>query len=94
MNRRDDWSEICLHTVFSDRAEYLGLFPKEENTVCKQRSSKGASVFMESPGSESLFRRIVDRRNTNPRETESSGNVHCGHDMLVTSVRVGADGQG
>jgi hypothetical protein len=50
MNRRDDWAEICLHTVFSDRAGYQGVFAREENTVCKQRPSKGASVFMDSPG--------------------------------------------
>jgi|GEM_PF-2089205 len=50
MNRRDDWVEICLHTIFSDRAEYQGVFPREENIVCKQRSSKGASVFMDSTG--------------------------------------------
>ena len=59
MNRRDDWAEICLHTGFPDRAEYPCVFPREENPVCapkevplgyKQRSSKGASAFMNSPG--------------------------------------------
>ncbi len=50
MNRRDDWAEICLHTGFSDRAEYQCVFPSEENRVCKQRSAKGASAFMNGPG--------------------------------------------
>jgi len=66
MNHRDDctpgvlprvvWrqpsgrAEICLHKELSDRAEYPGVFPREENSLCRQRSSKGASVFVNSPG--------------------------------------------
>ena len=50
MNRRDDCAEHCPHTGFSDRAEYQCVFPREENSVCGQGSSKGASAFMNSPG--------------------------------------------
>jgi len=50
MNRRDDWAEHCPHTGFSDRAEYQRVFPREENAVCGQGSSKGVSAFMNSPG--------------------------------------------
>jgi hypothetical protein len=47
MNHRDNGAEIFLHTGYSERAEYPCVFPKEENSVCKQRSS---SVFVNSRG--------------------------------------------
>ncbi len=50
MNRRDNCAEICLHKDLSDRAEYQCVFPTEEKVLCGQGSSKGASVFMNSPG--------------------------------------------
>ncbi len=50
MNRRDDCAGHCPHKGFSDRAEYQGVFPREENPLCGQGASKGASAFMNSPG--------------------------------------------
>jgi hypothetical protein len=34
MNRRDDCAEHFSHTVFSDRAKYQCVFPREENLAC------------------------------------------------------------
>ena len=57
MNRRDDCAETCSYKELSDRAEYHSVFPREEGFLCGQGSSKGASVFMNSPGQESAHRR-------------------------------------
>jgi len=62
MNRRDDCAEICLHTGFSDRAEYRAVFPSEENPVWEQGSSKRASAFMISPGLTQSVRRPLLQR--------------------------------
>jgi len=40
MNRRDDWAETCFHKKLSDRVEYQGVFPGEENCSWQQGSGK------------------------------------------------------
>ena len=41
----------------------------------------------------SLFDRVIDRCNTDLRKSEAPGNVHSGHDVLMSGIRIGADGQ-
>ena len=50
MNCRDDCAGLCFLRRLSEEVSDQWIRPTEENLLRKQRTSKGASIFMKCPG--------------------------------------------
>jgi hypothetical protein len=59
MNCRDDCAGLCFLGRFCEEVSDQWIRPTEKNFLSKQRTSKGASLFMKCPGQVSAVRYLT-----------------------------------